>query len=38
VRQVFEITGLIPAMPVMSSVEEAMKAMNSDQAAGHEAG
>jgi len=38
VRQVFEITGLIPAMPVLPSVEEAMKAMNNEPAARHEAG
>jgi anti-sigma B factor antagonist len=37
VRQVFEITGLIPAMPVLPSVEEAMNAMNSEGAS-HEAG
>ena len=38
VRQVFEITGLIPAMPVLPTVEEAMNAMNNDQAARHDAG
>ncbi len=38
VRQVFEITGLIPAMPVLPSVEEAMKAMNNEPATRHEAG
>ena len=36
VRQVFEITGLIPAMPVMPTVEEAMQAMNNE--ARHDAG
>jgi anti-sigma B factor antagonist len=38
VRQVFEITGLIPAMPVLASVEEAMEAMNQQHGAPHEAG
>jgi len=38
VRQVFEITGLIDAMPVLPSAEEALHAMNNDRGARHDAG
>lgn len=38
VRQVFEITGLISAMPVLPSIEEAAGTMTSGSNARHEAG
>ena len=36
VRQVFEITGLIPAMPVLSSVDEAAGLMAPEPTGSHE--